>query len=1187
MSRRNRNNNRYNSRNRNQWDEGLDDYFDEDEQLESEEEDSSEDQDEYEEDEYEEYEDEQSDEEDPDEEDYDEDEEYDEEEEYDEDESDEEVDEDEQSEEDEYEEDDEEEYDEEESDEEDEYDEDEEDEEDDELESEIDAAAESTAKKTIGNSDLLSKLRGQMRPQINEESSESSKDVDINISPLSLFGQPISQTGKTNNSASSKEASNAPHANAKIVQSVTVGSKQPAPVQKSGSGRVITAQSQNGASVSSVQPRDLEAEKAEAERKQKEKERLEEEQKAKEEKSARVLDKFKGKKTSAVKSTKAGATWLWSKISSGAAWIWAGIAACFIWIVTSPKRAWQTWRIFNASWWAGLGSGVWNAMKKPFVKAPSAVAEADGESAVPSGSEPASASLESEPATASRKRQSRKKNVDIWDAESTASSNDASATDAFASKETDSRRRLYLSLSSIGAAAVVFLLVLPSLLNGSKKVEENAVAVNEQTADSAGQNNVSDVPIQNVGNSGSTDAVSNTETLKLTSSSSKTGTPSLMSSDLKVQLADSGKSTSNSRTPDLGSRQETVGSSNSPAADSTPLATRNSQLATGGAPDASNPSLNSGFSGMRNPSSNGGAPDMSNNGADQASPRSGMYRGAPERNSQYQSPQYQPSSASGDYRSSSPRNVPQTYDGSQRAYDGSQRAYDNSPRMYNDNEPLTPPDYTDNLPPSSYGETEQDIAAPEIPAPEIPDLDASVPETPVPEVTELEAPEIDDSLANPVVPDIEAPDLSVPEETALNTSELDAPAPALDMTAPEPSTDEVPVPDDIEADVPVPELSEDDVVQNEDVKADQTEVVKADDSDVDLATPAIPALEADPVADPLNGAADEAPEAPTPDLTANADALTPPDIEPEDDVPQTPDLTAPAQPSDVTPDLTVPDSDLPDVTMPDLSDVPSVDSNPIEEPTAPEPTIPEPTIPEPNPIETGIAQPTQPAPPADPIPVPEDNATDRDALIASNPPEETPSTPQESAVALGTPGPLVSSANTGSSNLPAANSTPLATRNSQLATFDGASYNSAYAYNSSGVYTVQPNDSFWTIAKRIYGSGEYARALAQYNSSRVSPQTLTASVQIMTPPPETLQRQFPELCPVRAASSAPAQPTSSAPAGTRVYIVDQEESVMEIARRELGSILFCSQVYALNQDLLSGSVDRVKPGVRLLLPVKN
>ena len=510
--------------------------------------------------------------------------------------------------------------------------------------------------------------------------------------------------------------------------------------------------------------------------------------------------------------------------------------------------------------------------------------------------------------------------------------------------------------------------------------------------------------------------------------------------------------------------------------------------------------------------------------------------------------------------------------------------------MYNDNEPLTPPDYTDNLPPSSYGETEQDIAAPEIPAPEIPDLDASVPETPVPEVTELEAPEIDDSLANPVVPDIETPDLPTQEETGLKTPELDAPAPALDMTAPEPPTDEVPVPDDIEADVPVPELSEDDAVQNEDVKADQTEVVKADDSDVDLAAPAIPALEADPVADPLNGAADEAPEAPTADLTANADALTPPAVESQDDVPQTPDLTPPAQPSDVTPDLTVPDSDLPDVTMPDLSDVPSVDSNPIEEPTAPEPTIPEPTIPEPtipepNPIETGIAsQPTQPAEASEPLLAPEDNLPN-DSQLASNPPKETPVSSAPSPVALGTPGPLVSP-----QTQSVANVNPNGAASSPSATDAGYGvngYNSAYAYNSSGVYTVQPNDSFWTIAKRIYGSGEYARALAQYNSSRVSPQTLTASAQIMTPPPETLQRQFPELCPVRAASSAPAQPTSSAPAGTRVYIVDQEESVMEIARRELGSILFCSQVYALNQDQLSGSVDRVKPGVRLLLPVKN
>ena len=155
---------------------------------------------------------------------------------------------------------------------------------------------------------MLSKLRGQMRPQLNEESSESDSEssdgVDINVSPLSLFGQPIVQNGKKKNNNPSTSTASAPatpqHANARIVQTTTVSSrsesKPSAPIQKSGGGRVITAQSQNGASVSSVQPRDLEAEKAEAEKKQKEKERLENEQKEKEEKSARVLDKFKGKR---------------------------------------------------------------------------------------------------------------------------------------------------------------------------------------------------------------------------------------------------------------------------------------------------------------------------------------------------------------------------------------------------------------------------------------------------------------------------------------------------------------------------------------------------------------------------------------------------------------------------------------------------------------------------------------------------------------------------------------------------------------------------------------------------------------------------------------------------------------------------------------------------------------------------
>ena len=1096
MSRRNRNNNRYNNRNRNKWDEGYDDdYFDEDEQ-ESEEEDSSDEQDEYEDDEYEEYEsDEEYDEDESDDEyedeDESEDEEYDEE--YDEDESD-----DEEYEEDESEED----YEEDDSDDEDieEEEEDEEDEdEEDELDSEIEAAAESTAKKSIGNSDLLSKLRGQMRPQLKEESSESKKDIEINVSPLSLFGQPIVQNGQKDNS---KSGSSVPpqHANARIVQTATVGSKPSqtasnASVQKSGSGRVITAQSQNGASVTSVQPRDLEAEKAEAVRKQKERERQEEERKEKEEKSNRVLDKFKGKNSSAGEKTKEGAVWLWSKISSGAVWIWAGSAACFLWVVLTPKRAWTSWRIFNRDWWSGIGSGVWNTVKKPFVNEPSAVAQSEGDDAVPSGSAPTPASSEPALTAASRKRKSRKKNVDIWDAEATAGAETDAGADAFVSKEPDSRRRLYWSLSSIGAAAVASLLVLPSLMSGIKKNDGNTVAVNEQEnvsvdrqSSADGQEKVIDLSESNLVSSDSNGASPIMANPDLTNPVSNTN-----SSDMRSQGL-------NGRTPDM----------------------KNPGF-NGRTPDMRNPGLNGRTPDMRNPGFNGRTPDMRNQGS---GPRSGSDRGS------FGQPMQRPVSpdVSDGYRSPAAVNNPGTYGG---------------------NEPIVPPSVSDDLTLPSIdddasGAVEPDMTVPEIPTPEVEELDITV-------------------------PDVAEPELPEPEVTTLEPQEIDIPAPEAsvdDIPVPEASTDDVPVPSDVETDVPVPEIPE-------------LEVDNGDNQSTDLLTPASPAEDNNASSDTLNVSSPDVPEDSAVDLTADSNAAP---EEPDASVPEVPDLTLAEEPSDVPVDLPTPEADVQDVTMPELPESEAADANPIETPTAPEPSIPEPT--ELKSIDTDVAE--QPAEPSEPSLSPEDNLPN-DAQVASNSPEETPTVPEESAVALGTPGPLVSSAQgnmqeaAGSSDSPSANLTSLATRNSQLATT-----NNGYVYNSSGVYIVQPNDSFWTIAKRIYGSGEYARALAQYNSSRVSPQSLTVSTQIMTPPPETLEQQFPELCPIRkTASSASPVSVGSVPAGTRVYIVDQEESVMEIARRELGSILYCSQVYSLNQQQLSGSVDRVKPGVRLLLPVKN
>jgi nucleoid-associated protein YgaU len=62
------------------------------------------------------------------------------------------------------------------------------------------------------------------------------------------------------------------------------------------------------------------------------------------------------------------------------------------------------------------------------------------------------------------------------------------------------------------------------------------------------------------------------------------------------------------------------------------------------------------------------------------------------------------------------------------------------------------------------------------------------------------------------------------------------------------------------------------------------------------------------------------------------------------------------------------------------------------------------------------------------------------------------------------------------------------------------------------LYVVQPNDSFWTISQRIYGTGRYFHALYEYNR-RLCPQPdrLPPGVTIETPEPQLLERSFPEL----------------------------------------------------------------------------
>lgn len=65
-----------------------------------------------------------------------------------------------------------------------------------------------------------------------------------------------------------------------------------------------------------------------------------------------------------------------------------------------------------------------------------------------------------------------------------------------------------------------------------------------------------------------------------------------------------------------------------------------------------------------------------------------------------------------------------------------------------------------------------------------------------------------------------------------------------------------------------------------------------------------------------------------------------------------------------------------------------------------------------------------------------------------------------------------------------------------------------------GQVQTAENDSFWLIATRAYGRGDYHRALYMANRDRVNAvDRLPAGITLVVPPVESLRSQFPDLCP--------------------------------------------------------------------------
>ncbi len=140
-----------------------------------------------------------------------------------------------------------------------------------------------------------------------------------------------------------------------------------------------------------------------------------------------------------------------------------------------------------------------------------------------------------------------------------------------------------------------------------------------------------------------------------------------------------------------------------------------------------------------------------------------------------------------------------------------------------------------------------------------------------------------------------------------------------------------------------------------------------------------------------------------------------------------------------------------------------------------------------------------------------------------------------------------------------------------------------------GSYEVQPNDSFWTISEKLYGTGAYFRALAEYNGGKVANQNqLQVGQVIAAPDVAELEQKHAALCPKPEHRYVARHHTTISRVGQHgnaaTYTVAEGDSLYRIARHELGDASRWHEIFKLNREVIGESFNHLRPGTQLVLP---
>lgn len=144
--------------------------------------------------------------------------------------------------------------------------------------------------------------------------------------------------------------------------------------------------------------------------------------------------------------------------------------------------------------------------------------------------------------------------------------------------------------------------------------------------------------------------------------------------------------------------------------------------------------------------------------------------------------------------------------------------------------------------------------------------------------------------------------------------------------------------------------------------------------------------------------------------------------------------------------------------------------------------------------------------------------------------------------------------------------------------------------NAASDYEVQPNESYWVISQRLYGSGAYFKALAEHNRRKVPREDQLAVGEVISAPDVSeLEKAYPDLCPKPSRRDTLRNRQSLVGArtpyvGGRIYVVEEGDTLFDIARYELGKASRWVEIHRLNRDLVGDDVDYISAGMRLVLP---